>query len=285
MAWTTTSDMGAFENATGAFLRSRPAEHTILLTLVERLRHQGPDAFGDAPAEFGWWPEQDGTATGAFLRTPPRGLVLTRLPNAARRPLAEAYLRQQPCLAGVFGPEDVALSFARTWAGLTGTGWRLRRAERLYRLARLQPPAVPADGFGRIAEAADRALLVDWWAAFSSELDRSHREDAARSVEDRLSYGGLMLWEDGGKPVSLAGVSRTAAGTARIGPVFTPEPLRGRGYASAVTATLSRRTLEAGVRDVLLFTDLANPTSNALYQRIGYREVADFAEVDFVPGE
>jgi predicted GNAT family acetyltransferase len=147
----------------------------------------------------------------------------------------------------------------------------------------LVPPAVPPNGLGRVADETDRAVLVDWWAAFTREVAGPQEHEPAQAVEERLSYGGLMLWEDSGQPVSLAGVSRTAAGMARIGPVFTPKQLRGRGYASAVTAMVSRRTLEAGVQEVLLYTDLANPTSNALYQRIGYRMVADYVELDFEP--
>lgn len=278
-------DMTAFEDAAGAFLRSRPAEHTVLLTLMERLRHQGPGSVGGMPAEFGWWSERGGDVTGAFLRAPPHRLSMTRLPDAAHRPLAEAYIgsAREPRLAGVLGPEATALSFAGAWDGLTGSGWRLRCRERLYCLGELLPPAVPASGSGRIADKTDRALLVHWWAAFSRELALPHDRDPGHVVEERLSHGGLLLWEDGGQPVSMAGVSRTAAGMARIGPVFTPGRLRGRGYASALTAMLSRLTLEAGAREVVLFADLANPTSNALYQRIGYREVADYVEVDFGP--
>jgi predicted GNAT family acetyltransferase len=60
----------------------------------------------------------------------------------------------------------------------------------------------------------------------------------------------------------------------RIGPVFTPPESRRHGYAGAVTAAISRAAREL-VGEVLLFTDLSNPTSNAIYQRIGYRPVQD----------
>jgi predicted GNAT family acetyltransferase len=100
-------------------------------------------------------------------------------------------------------------------------------------------------------------------------------------VEDRIGYGGLTLWEADGVPVSLAGLTRTVAGAVRVGPVYTPPALRGRGYAAAVTAAVSRAALGAGAREVLLFTDLANPTSNALYQRIGYVPVTDRVVLDF----
>lgn len=79
----------------------------------------------------------------------------------------------------------------------------------------------------------------------------------------------------------MAGVTPVVAGQVRVAPVYTPAHLRGRGYAGAVTAQVSRAVLASGVREVLLFTDLANQTSNSLYQRIGYRAVADFAAYDF----
>ncbi len=94
-------------------------------------------------------------------------------------------------------------------------------------------------------------------------------------VDERLGYRGLTLWEADGVSVSLAGLTRTVAGMVRVGPVYTPPELRGRGYASAATVTVSQAALNAGVREVVLYTDLANPTSNALYQRLGYRPVED----------
>lgn len=71
------------------------------------------------------------------------------------------------------------------------------------------------------------------------------------------------------------------AGQIRVAPVHTPAHLRGRGYAGAATVEVSRAAPAAGAAEVLLFEDLANPTSNGLYQRIGYRPMADFAVYDF----
>ena len=87
-----------------------------------------------------------------------------------------------------------------------------------------------------------------------------------------------------GVPVSVAGLTRAVAGMVRVGPVYTPPELRGRGYAGAVTAAVSQAALEAGLREVVLYTDLANPTSNALYQRLGYRPVEDRVLFSFAPG-
>lgn len=93
--------------------------------------------------------------------------------------------------------------------------------------------------------------------------------------EDRAGQGTLMVWEDGGQPVSMAGMTQQVAGMSRVGPVYTPPALRGHGYAGAVTAAVSQAALDAGATEVLLFTDLANPVSNGLYQRLGYRPVED----------
>lgn len=104
-----------------------------------------------------------------------------------------------------------------------------------------------------------------------------------RTLADRLSYGGLTLWETADRPVSMAGVTRAVAGQARVGPVYTPSELRGRGFGGAVTAAVSQAAKDAGMADVLLYTDLANPTSNALYQRLGYEPVSDSIQLLFLP--
>ncbi len=100
-------------------------------------------------------------------------------------------------------------------------------------------------------------------------------------IDDRLSYGGLMLWESGGVPVAMAGLTRAAAGVARIGPVYTPPGERGRGYGGAATVAVSQAALERGAEQVVLFTDLANPTSNALYKRLAYRPLEDSVVLSF----
>jgi predicted GNAT family acetyltransferase len=129
-----------------------------------------------------------------------------------------------------------------------------------------------------MAGPADRALLAEWFATFAGDVG-DVMPDPARVVDRRLENGGLLLWEVDGVPVSLAGITRPVAGVARVAPVYTPAALRGRGYAAAVTAEISRRALEEGLA-VVLFTDVANPTSNALYQRLGYRPVGGWTALE-----
>jgi predicted GNAT family acetyltransferase len=103
---------------------------------------------------------------------------------------------------------------------------------------------------------------------------------ARASIADRR----LLLWDDeDGAPVSLAGRTPPAAGVSRLAPVYTPPASRRRGYGEAVTASCTADALDRGAEHVVLFTDLANPTSNAIYQRIGYRPVSDRRVVRFEP--
>lgn len=113
-----------------------------------------------------------------------------------------------------------------------------------------------------------------WHLAFADQVGQPGTH-AERILDERTASGSLTLWEADGFPVSMAGVSPRIAGTVRIAAVYTPHEYRGRGYAAAVTAEISRAAREAGAQEVLLFTDLANSTSNGVYQRIGYRPVSD----------
>jgi predicted GNAT family acetyltransferase len=130
---------------------------------------------------------------------------------------------------------------------------------------------------------ADHDLVASWVRAFVSEArPPGPVGDPDEWVERRAADpdGGIVLWDDGGA-VSLASFGSPTPTGIRIGMVYTPPERRGRGYASAVTAALTRRLLEGGRARVFLFTDLGNETSNAIYQRIGYRRVGDVIALTF----
>jgi len=283
MAWTFTGDVEEFSIAAGEFLLSRPAENTIELGVAEAVRRRGPAAFGgDAPI-FGWWRLDGGPVASTFLQTPPfPGLLTSGAQEASIRPLAEDLADAGRLLSGINSIEEAALAFAVAWRQLTGVSAEIGQRTRLYRLADFRPPNPAPPGAGRVATAADAELLENWFAAFSHEVGGTE-PPLPGAVADRISHGGLMLWEVGGIPVSFAGLTRPVGGTVRIGPVYTPPGYRGHGYGGAVTAAVSRAALDARARGVVLFTDLANPTSNSLYMRLGYRPVEDRMIVRFKP--
>jgi uncharacterized protein len=147
-------------------------------------------------------------------------------------------------------------------------------SERIFRLTQVRAPPVPV-GHLRLAGIPDRALLIDWFEAFGREaLPRGIPVEVPPLVDRRLDQGGIYLWDDG-EPVSLAGVGARTPHGIRVGPVYTPPDRRGRGYASACVAGASQAQLDAGLDFVFLYTDLANQTSNHIYQAIGYEPVRD----------
>ncbi|MEV4556958.1 GNAT family N-acetyltransferase [Kitasatospora sp. NPDC049285] len=281
MGWTLTTSLDEFQAAAGEFLTAAPVENTVLLTLLDRLRRDGPQVYGPEAPRYGWWRAADGAVAGATLRTPPFGQRLGRLPVAAAEELAGRLAEAGEKPSGVGGERAAALAFAAAWARHTGAAWELRAGERLYRLAELTPPAAPPGGRARLARPADRALLAHWLRAFCDEAGVSMPVDLAADADRRIAAGTLLVWEDAEHVTAMAGVSPVLAGMSRIGPVYTPADRRGRGYASALTAAGSAHAQAAGAHEVLLYTDLSNPVSNAIYQRIGYRPVGDSAEIEF----
>lgn len=279
MSWTLTDDPGAFRDAAYDLLSGEPVRHTVLLSVLSGLTRFGTSAYGADPPVLGWW-APDGTARAAVLQTPPWPLVMTALPGGSAAELARALAGRGTVLPGVNGPEADASALAAAWLDVTGAASRVRQRQRLYRLGALVPPDPAPSGAARAGTAADAAVAASWFAAFAAETGQA--DAAAEMVADRLERGLLTLWECAGEPVSLAGMTDVLAGVARVGPVYTPPGLRGRGYGSAVTAAVTRAALARAAAAVILFTDLANPVSNSIYGKLGYEPVEDRVVLDFL---
>ncbi|MEU6274982.1 GNAT family N-acetyltransferase [Streptomyces populi] len=279
--WQLTHDLDAFLARAGDFLRSRPAQHTVALTVTDGLRRRGTGLYGEGAPVFGVL-EQDGAVRAAFFRTPPYRLNVTSLDERGARALAELLADAGSEVPGILADTGTAEAFAEAWRRRTGARAVPGRSERLYRLGELAVPEPAPPGRPRVADEGDRDLLARWYTEFAEAIGEGGHHDPGAWAEDRISYGGITLWETpDGVPVAMAGVTPPVAGQVRVAPVYTPADLRGRGHAGAVTAEVSRVAVASGVQEVLLFTDLANPTSNGLYRRIGYRPVSDFATYDF----
>jgi predicted GNAT family acetyltransferase len=268
----------AFRSAVEAFLLENEAMNNLVLGLAHTLA-QNPAAYSQPPylATVG----EGGAVRLAALRTPPYPLVLSTAsppdpPDAVVEALVADVHAAFDALSGVSGPQPVVDRFLAAWEAETGQRRRLQMAERIYELTEVVRPRPVA---GRLREATpdDRALLVRWLSAFIAEAAPGEPASPEAMVERRFQSrsDGFVFWEDG-EPVALAGFSGPTPTGIRVGPVYTPPDRRGRGYAGALVAALSERLLASGRQRCFLFTDLANPTSNALYQRIGYRPVGDF---------
>jgi GNAT superfamily N-acetyltransferase len=218
----------------------------------------------------------DAPVAGAGLRTPPHNLVLSS-PCSAGAVAALLADTAGMDLPGVIGPRDEAEAFAAGWrkrtAGTTAVTMRLG----VYALEQVHA-APPGPGRLRAAVSGDAALAQEWIRAFHAEA-MPHGPPPSEPVDLR----GHFFWEVDGMPVtSVCALPATPHG-AVINAVYTPPALRRRGYATATVAAASAHMLGAGCRLCFLFTDLANPTSNGIYQRIGYRRVGEFRQIAFTP--
>ena len=272
MRWTIETDLAAYAARVLPWLERDPVESNVLCTSMgARLDGSGP---ADPQLLLAWLDRGDGSVAGAALRTPPSYLLLPALPAGAAAALADRLHAHGAEVPGVRGPVRAADTFADTWAARTGARPEVRFNERLYRLGVLTAPdRVP--GTLRRATEADLALLVEWTVAFEDEAGLTRGPDVEAATARRAASGRLHLWTVDGTPTCVVGSHCAAGGVVRIGPVYTPPAHRRRGYGAAATAALSGQLLDAGARACILYTDLANPTSNAVYQRIGYRPVSD----------
>ncbi|MEV3857684.1 GNAT family N-acetyltransferase [Streptomyces sp. NPDC050095] len=279
--WHLTTDVNDFLACAEGFLHPRPALHTVPLSVTEALRTRGPDTYGVTAPTLGVL-ERAGEAGAAFFHTLPRRLTPTLLTRNEADTLAAHLAGLGYPLTGVNADHRTAALFTEAWQRYTGAVPTVHERERLYRLDALTPPQPLPQGRARIANAEDRDQLMVWHCEFITDIGGIPAEDNHAWADTRIAHGRITLWETpDGTPDSMAGRTPMVAGQIRVAPVYTPAHLRGRGYASAATVEVSRAALADGAREVLLFADMSNPTSNSLYQRIGYRPIADFAADDF----
>ncbi|MCX4763346.1 GNAT family N-acetyltransferase [Streptomyces sp. NBC_01275] len=279
--WHLTEDVDDFLARAGEFLRSRPALHNTPLTTVEKLRTRQADAHGPAATVFGRL-EPGGEVGAVFYRLPSRGLSVTPLTPGQADTLAAHLAGLGHSLPYVSAAHDTATAFAEAWQRRTGATPTLSKRIRLYRLGTLIPPEPLPEGRGRVVSEQDHEQLVRFCGEFCAAVGELPAVDADSWAGSRFADRHFTFWETpDGTPASMAAVTSMVAGMVRVDPVYTPARLRGRGYAGAVTVEVSRAALAAGATDVVLYADPANPTSNALYQRLGYVPITEWAVYDF----
>lgn len=230
--------------------------------------------------------EDDAAVVAAALMTPPHNLVLAMCES--REPLqliAQQLHASQLKLPGVTGASEAALHFAEIWQSVTGQCYEKTIAERIYQLTTVAQVPVAPGSMRRMTE-TDRDWVRPWLIEYQQEaMGRTDADSVERSITHAVtsppSLRGMYVWEDG-EPVSLAGYGGPTPNGIRVGPVYTPPQYRGKGYATNCVAALSQQLLDEGRKYCFLFTDLSNPTSNHIYQVIGYEPVCDVDEYRFI---
>jgi GNAT superfamily N-acetyltransferase len=284
-----TEDPRAFLLRSGGLLEADPVLSTVVASVTAKAVDQ------PAPAYPRWWltvaDEATGEPVGVVMRTAPfepYPLYVLPLPDDATRLVAAELVARGEEVSALNGALPTARLLATELARRTGRRAHVHEHTRLHVLTKLVEPPVAPDGRARVALPAEGALALSWFRAFHADAaeqagrlapDAEGEQFDEEEIDGRIAEGRIWLWEDGlGTPVSLVGFNAPSFGVARVGPVYTPGAHRGHGYASVLTAHVSRLLRDSGTR-VCLFTDQANPTSNKIYAAIGYEPVVDMANL------
>ena len=286
-----TDDPAHFLALADGHLAADPVLTTVVSTVTHRALAQVERGL-PAPAHPRWWAvvhDPAGEVAGVAMRTAPFApypLFVLPMPDAAAVALAREVHARGEEIGGVNGALPATQVVAGEAARLQGGTASVWEHTRLFELGELVEPE-PVDGRMRRAGADDTGLCLEWFEAFAADAaeqagrteGEGHEEYFTREdMLERIEGGRICLWEVAGEPVHLTGFNSPSFGVARVGPVYTPREHRGRGYASAGVAEVSRWLREEGAR-VCLFTDQANPTSNRIYRALGYRAVVDMANL------
>jgi predicted GNAT family acetyltransferase len=268
-----------YPSAAGFLLAAEPqlleaeAENNLILGIAREI-DAGIGPAPEMPPYFAAVWNADRLAIAAFSTIPSKlGLTRSNTP-AAESLLAQDVLAHRPEVDAVVGPEPTVREVACELGRATGRRARCRTSQRIHQLGSVQPLARQVEGCLRLAQPDDIELLARWVVGFSQDI--GEEADGVAVARRRIGAKQVYLWEDR-QPVSMAGWSGKTAHGVRVNLVYTPVANRGNGYATAGVAALSALLLAEGNQFCCLYTDLANPTSNSIYRRIGYRPVCDAA--------
>ncbi len=275
MRWELETDLGAFGARVRPLLEAHIENNVVATVLTGTSQGQ----FRSAPV-LAVGVNEAGAVTAAALRTSPWPMLCTAIAPEDAGPLLDLWLQRDPELSGINALRDTARSIASSWTRRTGGSDRCRTAMAMHSVTTVVDPSRPGPGRLVPATEADRDLALRWWDGFvaDSHVIDGGPEVRAANVDFRIAQGHLFLWQDEGRPVSMVAMNPAVAGVIRIGPVYTPDEARRRGYASSAVAAISRLGLDAGAHTCMLYTDLANPTSNKIYADVGYRRFGDWEE-------
>jgi uncharacterized protein len=259
----------------GPTLEGEEAKHSLILGILASFERRAYSLEG-SPVLIAV--ENGGELVAAAVMTPPFPLILAatrdRIPTRAIYSLADNLWTGGHPVSGITADPWIASEFANAWERLSGFTRYGEMQQRIYRLKRLTMP-VPTNGDLRLATEQDMDLVGRWMTEFT--IEAMEEDDPIRSRDvaaKRIAQGEMYLWEQSG-PRSMVGKSRPTRATITVNAVYTPPDMRGRGHATAAVAALSQSLLAEGYRECVLYTDLANPTSNRIYVRIGYEPVCD----------
>jgi predicted GNAT family acetyltransferase len=263
----------SFQQQAVPFLLQREATHNLILGVVSRFNEGFPEN-----AYFAHVENEKGDVVAAAMLTPPNGAVLSAVTDMAAIPaLVEDYAAVYDKLPSALGAIEDTKAFVELWHERTRQPYHLHMQQGIYQLTKVNP-VKNVSGDYRVATVNERELMLDWALDFAFEAlgEKLDRDEYGKLIDRKLENNltnCLRLWWDEGQPVAMITSTRPTPNGVTVTMVYTPPDLRGRGYASALTAAISQELLDSGKKLCFLYTDMSNPTSNKIYQNIGYELV------------
>ncbi|MHA2392537.1 MAG: GNAT family N-acetyltransferase [Promethearchaeota archaeon] len=266
------------------FLLEKEIENSLQLMLLNSLK-ENIARYGDIPPILCAIYEDDNIKL-VSLRTPPYNQVLSYTNDVKTiDTLVNALNKRKTELPGVLGFKEAVERFANLWCEIKSVSSRIAINERLYTLVEVSEETLGKRKFAKATESHE-SLILQWGREFILEaIPHRTSEMIERSLEQlkkAISEGNIFFLLDNNTPVSMVRRAGKSVNGIAINQVYTPPALRRKGYATECVAKLSNLLLEEGYEYCFLFTDLSNPTSNSIYQKIGYRPVIDVDEIHFI---
>ncbi|MCG7344535.1 GNAT family N-acetyltransferase [Sporosarcina sp. ACRSL] len=218
--------------------------------------------------------------------TPPHPLNLIIVDESRAEELIDFIIRELRgnliAVPSVISVKKWALSFAKAWEQITGETQKLLMDQGLYRLDKIEESLEMSPGNWRFATKADAPLIENWFALFEEDtnIGKTAPELIKEKVASFIEAQEIFLWENEGKVVSMMKKARPTENGVTVSFVFTPKEERKKGYARTMVAHGSKELLK-DYKFCVLYTDMMNPTSNKIYQEIGYKHIADSIHIGF----
>jgi GNAT superfamily N-acetyltransferase len=273
------SDVQSFLERTRQFMESDQALYGMALGTAERLLRG--QRFGDqepwfAVVEEGPW------LRAIVLQTPPRPMILVTIELEAISPLIQRMRESGREIGGVIGPAESVPFFTGRWAHIHGIEQHVNMHMHLFCLDKVIDPTGAPAGEMVCASIKNHDWLDSWTDCFITDCRLPPIAPGMPNPAKKLiAQGNFFVWQDATGPKAMAAFNRETCDSYSISWVYTPKEFRGKGYASALVAALSQHALDSGKKFTSLHTDVANPTSNKIYQKLGYRHYCDMQHVEF----
>lgn len=224
--------------------------------------------------------EENGKLLAIFQMTPPHPLNIifvdeNQISTCIDLCISELTKHAVP-VESIISVKEWAVLFAQKWQEKTDGNFSLMMDQGLYRLDQVEESLEMSPGKWRYATISDAQLIEKWYSQFEQDtgLSVTAPKEIKKRVKNMLDGKEVFFWEDQGEVVSMMKKSRPTTNGITVSLVFTPAEKRKKGYGRTLVATVSRELLKE-FEFCVLYTDMLNPTSNKIYQEIGYQKLVD----------